>query len=131
MEPVAGRLPGRIIAAAERRRARRLWPLGLWSIPRGPREFLYQVPARGNSLWPLPFAPMNGFTPEQLSSHVARALFLFPACVLLGYAFRRLRPRRSLNPPAVFIVLLGTILTAAIATFVIRGVPLTDDEAPT
>lgn len=120
---------GRILAALA---GTALGGYGLWalaSIPRGLREFRYQNPTGGNSLWPLPFAPMNGFTPEQLSSHVARALFLFPACLLLGFAFQHLRLRRRADPPATVVVLLGTLLTAAIIAFVIRGVPLQDDEA--
>ncbi len=105
---------------------------GLWvllSIPHGPREFAYQNPPGGNAWWPLPYAPANGFTPEQLSSHVARALFLFPACVLLGFAFRRDRLIRALPRSPLAVVALGTLATAAIAAFIIRGVPLQDDEA--
>jgi hypothetical protein len=126
---VARRPPGRIIAALTGSALAVYGFWALWSIPHGPREFLYQNPTGGNSLWPLPFAPMNGFTPEQLSSHVARALLLFPACVLLGFAFRHVRLPRGPKPRAVVVVLLGTVLAAAIAAFVIRGVPLTDDEA--
>lgn len=100
----------------------------LW-IPRGLREFAYQNPTGGNAFWPLPFAPLNGFTPEQVSSHVARALFLFPSCLLLGFALQHLRPRRRSTPTAVVIPLIGVALTAAIALLVVRGVPLQDDEA--
>jgi hypothetical protein len=120
---------GRVVAALA---GLTLGALGLWalaSIPRGPLEFSYRNPIGGNAWWPLPFAPANGFTPEQLSSHVARALFLFPACVLLGFAFQHLRPRRTTPPSSSLVVLVGTLLTAAIAAFVIRGVPLQDDEA--
>lgn len=99
----------------------------LLSIPRMPREFTYQNPTGGNAFWPLPFAPLNGFTPEQLSSHVARALFLFPACVLLGFALQHgPRWRRWPQPLAP---LLGTLITGVIALLILRGVPLQDDEA--
>jgi len=104
---------------------------GVWaiaSIPHGPREFQYQDPSRGAALWPLPFAPINGFTPEQLSSHVARTLFLLPACVCLGMAFGRVRAWPRL-PSAAVIPLIGAGLTVAIAVFVSRGVPLQDDES--
>jgi hypothetical protein len=101
--------------------------LAIASIPRGPREFQYRDPTGGSAFWPLPFAPINGFTPEQLSSHVARALFFLPACVCLGIAFRRARLWRRL-PHAALIPVVGAGLTAAIAVFVTRGVPLQDDE---
>ncbi len=105
---------------------------GVWallSIPRGPREFSYQNPGGGNAFWPLPFAPLNGFTPEQLSSHVTRALFLFPSCVLLGFAFQRPRSCPRSAAAGLLIPTLGVLLTAAVALVVIRGVPLQDDEA--
>jgi len=101
----------------------------LLSIPHDVREFRYAVPRGGSALWPLPFAPLNGFTPEQLSSHVARVLFLLPACVLLGFALRGIRPPRvsRLSPYAA--MALGVAATLAVATVVIRGVPLQDDDA--
>ena len=107
----------------------------LESIPRGHREFAYHGGGHRTSgpgvhpmLYPLPFAPMNGFTPEQLSSHAAR-LLLAPACVFLGLALgpslRRRRLPRATGPAAV---LLGGLLVAVAAGFVLRGVPLQDDE---
>jgi hypothetical protein len=105
---------------------------GLWAltaIPRGPREFSYQNMPGGNALWPLPFAPLNGFTPEQLSSHVARVLFLAPACVLLGAAVQPIVSRWKFVIPARVSIGAGMLLTAAVALFVLRGVPLQDDES--
>jgi hypothetical protein len=105
---------------------------GLWAllaIPRGPHEFSYQNMAGGTAFWPLPFAPLNGFTPEQLSSHVARALFLLPGCVLLAAAFRPVLPRYAFSVRCAWSVLAGALITASIAALVLRGVPLQDDEA--
>jgi hypothetical protein len=101
----------------------------LISIPHGPHEFVYDIPAGGNAWWPLPFAPGNGFTPEQLSSHVARALFLFPASVLIGYAWRRVRLRTSTLPSAWWLIATSVLIAVVVAAFVLRGVPLQDDEA--
>ena len=105
---------------------------GLWallSIPRGLREFSYQNMPGGTAFWPLPFAPLNGFTPEQLSSHVARALFLLPGCMLLAAAFRSVLSRYLFTVPWAWSVFAGTVIPALIAAFVVRGVPLQDDEA--
>jgi hypothetical protein len=106
--------------------------LGFWalaSIPRTPYEFTYLNPVGGTAFWPLPFAPINGFTPEQLSSHVARLLFLLPACVSLGIAFARVTISRRSPPTAVIIPLAGVAITAVIGLLVIRSVPLQDDDA--
>jgi len=100
----------------------------LASIPRTPHEFVYLDPVGGSSFWPLPFAPSNGFTPEQLSSHVARLLFLLPACVCFGVAFARVVISRRPPSPAI-IPVAGIAITAVITLFVIRGVPLQDDDA--
>jgi hypothetical protein len=48
-------------------------------LVRGAAEFDYHTDALG----PLPFAPMLGFTRDQLARHVARLLLLGPALVLL------------------------------------------------
>ena len=106
--------------------------LGFWalaSIPRTPHEFTYLNPVGGTAFWPLPFAPINGFTPEQLSSHVARLLFLLPACACFGAAFARLAIARRPPRAAVIIPIVGVAITAAITLLVIRGVPLQDDDA--
>ena len=100
----------------------------LASIPRTPYEFIYLDPVGGSALWPLPFAPGNGFTPEQLSSHVARLLFLLPACACFGLAFARVAVSRRLPSPVV-IPVVGLAITAVITLSVIRGVPLQDDDA--
>jgi len=110
-----------------------LFGLAVWallSIPRGPREFAYgPFSFRYTPFSPMPFAPMNGFTPEQLSSHLARLLLLGPACLLCGLGLAPLLARRRpapLNPRAV--ILLGTLLVMAVAAFVLHGVPTSDDE---
>lgn len=101
----------------------------LMSIPHGVHEFSYDIPSGGNAWWPLPFAPGNGFTPEQLSSHIARALFLFPASVLLGFSWRRMQLRFSTLLSPWWLIAIGVVMAGAIAVFVLRGVPLQDDEA--
>src|SRR5262245_48442739 len=100
----------------------------LANIPRTADEFRYTVADGGNAFWPLPFAPLNGFTPEQLSSHVTRLLFLLPACVLAGVALRNRRLALPAPPIAITIVT-GCALALGIHAFVTRGVPLQDDEA--
>ncbi len=100
----------------------------LAAIPRA-GEFHYRNPSGGNALWPVPFAPLNGFTPQQLASHVARAVLLFPACVLIGFAIRTWRPRIVSTRSVMWPVVIGALLTTLVALFVIRGVPLQDDDA--
>ena len=100
----------------------------LISIPRA-GEFQYQNPPGGNGFWPLPYAPLNGFTPQQLSSHLARAVLLFPACLLIGFAIRRWPLPRFENQSAAWPILGGAVVTIVIAVFVLRGVPLQDDDA--
>lgn len=95
----------------------------------GVEEFGY-VPSPPNGL---PWAPMRGFTWEQLWAHAARAALLGPALLLLGSA---LRPRRSLEVLAlepsrrwVRLAALGAgLLTALVTVLVLRGSPITTDE---
>lgn len=118
------------IAAAAAGLALAAW--GLWriaSIPYGPDEFAYTNPPGGSALWPVPFAPANGFTVQQWTSHVMRLVWLFPACTLLGFSLRHLRLRRPAALTTPIIVCLGTLITAVLALLVLRGVPLQDDEA--
>jgi hypothetical protein len=120
---------GRALAAAAGAAFAAYGLYALASIPHGIREFRYQPPPGGTAWWPLPFAPLNGFTPEQLSSHVARLIFLLPACVLLGLAFRDRMSRRFASHDVGLLVLTGVVITSAIALLVIRNVPLQDDDA--
>ncbi len=53
-------------------------------LVRGPAEFVYWPP-----LEPLPFAPMRGFTYEQLARHVGRLLLVGPGLLLLSFAVSR------------------------------------------
>jgi hypothetical protein len=67
----------------------------------GPGEFGYH-PFRPE---PLPFAPMRGFTLEQLVAHLSAILVGAPALLLLWYGLRRVGPRapawrRKLKAPA-------------------------------
>ncbi len=105
----------------------------IWSIPRGWREFAYiwydffdYAPRFRTAL----FAPMCGFTPEQLSSHVARLVLLGPACVLIGLAIggraARWKPPAWMGPAAI---VTGATLVLLAAVLVMRGIPLQDDEA--
>ncbi|WP_242392339.1 hypothetical protein [Anaeromyxobacter oryzisoli] len=103
----------------------------LASIPRGLHEFVYySFPSYDATLEPLPFAPMNGFTPEQLSSHLARLVLLAPGCILVGVgiapllAGRKTRPSFSWRP----IALTSCLLVATAAAWVFRGTPVQDDE---
>jgi hypothetical protein len=104
----------------------------LISIPRGADEFIYQPVSFLPALTPLPFSPMTGFTPEQLSSHLARLVFLTPACVLMGMASVGLWPAGA-AARAKFsvwtVAIAGAALTLLAALLVIRGVPLQDDDA--
>src|SRR5207253_2617122 len=94
----------------------------LWTIPRGPRDFVYAgYTTAYDPFLPLPFAAMNGFTPEQLSSHLARLLLLAPACALLGLAAGPWLARLRLQSPRRLLLISAAVVAVlAIATFVIR-----------
>lgn len=99
----------------------------LFGLPADPFEFNY---ASEPALWPLPFAPFNGFTRPQLFSHAVRLVLLTPAAVLVGYALRRRAHGwrlPSLSPTAMAVLAAAAVL--AIAVGVLRGVPIVDDEA--
>jgi hypothetical protein len=100
----------------------------LAAIPRA-GEFHYRNPPGGNAFWPLPFAPLNGFSPQQFASHIVRALLLFPACALIGLALRGRSLRPHATRRAMWPIAIGATLTMVIALFVIRSVPLQDDDA--
>ena len=103
------------------------WIEGL--LPRGPQEFAH-FPFVTD---PLPFAPMRGFTFEQLVRHLGRTFILGPALLLLAFAVARtwrLRPpgpalRRPLLIAAVGASLAGTALVMAA---VLEGRAIVDDE---
>ncbi len=102
------------------------WLEGL--LPRGPQEFAY-FPFMTD---PLPFAPMRGFTFEQLARHLGRTFVLGPAllCLTAAVAGWRLEPpgprtRRTLMIAAVGFSLL---VTAAVMVRVLEGRALVDDE---
>jgi hypothetical protein len=107
--------------------------LALAAIPRGIHEFIYwSFPSSASLLEPLPFAPMNGFTPEQLSSHLARLALLAPGCTLLGVALgpAASRAMRCLGDVrARPIALASALLVVAAVAFVLRSVPTQDDDA--
>lgn len=98
-------------------------------LARGPQEFAYwPMP-----LEPLPYAPMRGFTFEQLGRHLGRLNLLGPALIALSIAVAALRiarvPReRTLERWA----LAGSILSLAVCGFVMFGVldgrVIVDDE---
>ncbi len=100
------------------------WLLGQ---PRGLFEFGY-APFGPD---PLPYAPMRGFTYEQLWGHFARALLLGPGLLLLSVGWSRLRwptptlARRGALVAASVLCLLGT---AACMLLSLRGRAIVDDE---
>ena len=101
--------------------------LELWIDP-GPAEFAYFPFAPG----PMPFAPMRGFTFEQLIEHLARLLLGAPALVLVGLGVSRLLPERVPSAKALRrITIAVTALSLAVMTFslvfVFRDRALVDD----
>lgn len=99
-------------------------------LPRGPQEFAY-FPFM---VEPLPFAPMRGFTFEQLARHVLRFGLLGPAFIALAVALAGLAPQ--LRPPVwarrrlMLLALTGfsVIVSALVMTEVLRGRAIVDDE---
>ncbi len=103
------------------------WLEGL--LPRGPQEFAY-FPYMTE---PLPFAPMRGFTFEQLARHLGRTFLLGPALLLLAFAAARLWRLRPPGPEARRRLLIAAAgvslgLTALVMTVVLRGRAIVDDE---
>jgi hypothetical protein len=79
----------------------------------------------------MPYAPMRGFTYEQLCNHVARFLLLTPALLLVGCqviasAKERVATTRR-NWPLIAIVA-STVLCAGLLFGVLRGRVFCDDE---
>lgn len=98
------------------------------SLPRGPSEFVFWPP-----LEPLPFAPMRGFTFEQLMRHAGRAVILGPALLLLGLPLSRLPGLRPPGPACLRRLVIGVGVlslgcTAAILLWLLQGRALFDDE---
>lgn len=99
-------------------------------IPEGPSEFGYVpfTPA------PLPFAPMRGFTFEQLSEHLIRVLLATPGLLLLALGLARMisgRPvisRSSHRRLALVASLCAVCFIAWAMFFLFDGRPITDDE---
>ncbi|HVS66005.1 MAG TPA: hypothetical protein VMT85_21160 [Thermoanaerobaculia bacterium] len=91
------------------------------SIPTGPAEFVYWPP-----LEPLPYAPLRGFTWEQLHRILARWAALAPALLALSWPARRLFPGR---PPSIratrIVTASASVLAVAGATVLLFGM-LTD-----
>ncbi len=101
--------------------------------PNRPGEFSYLGPGEP------PFSAMLGFTYEQLQSHLARALLLGPALVLLGLglaghrrAFSRTDPRpadtRSIRRAALVAGVVSVTFSAFVLVAVLQGKAITDDE---
>ncbi len=98
------------------------------SLPRGPAEFVAWPP-----LEPLPFAPLRGFSYEQLARHAARLLLLTPAGVLLTAALTWLaggalgvEAWRHRVPKALAVV--GILASCWACLGVLQGRALLDDE---
>ncbi len=102
------------------------WLEGL--LPRGPQEFAY-FPFMTD---PLPFAPMRGFTFEQLVRHLGRTFMLGPAllCLAAAAAAWKLKPPDSRLRRTLMIVAVGvSLLTMAIVMArVLKGRAIIDDE---
>jgi hypothetical protein len=82
---------------------------------------------------PLPFAPMRGFTYEQLVAHAARVLLGTPALVLIWLAVRGRGPawapsEQTLKRWAVAVSVASVATIATLILFVFRGRALVDDE---
>lgn len=103
-----------------------------WTQPRGLAEFAY-APFTPE---PLPWAPMRGFTYEQLAQHLARALVLGPAILACWIAlanWRRPFEYKSLvklTPVrwAQIASVTSVLATAATTLGLLRGRALIDDE---
>jgi hypothetical protein len=81
----------------------------------------------------MPWAPMPGFSWEQLWDHVYRLCILGPALLLLSFGAYRLRDRLPLRSVSVSKLALGTglastALMGAVMLGVLRGRGLVDDE---
>ncbi|MEM6702664.1 MAG: hypothetical protein AAGA81_00825 [Acidobacteriota bacterium] len=105
---------------------------GYWrfevSLPRGPAEFVTWPP-----LEPLPFAPLRGFSYEQLARHAGRFVLLAPAALIGSWALTVfLEPRLQDRQPGRRLpaVLAGAGLALCVALFfgVFAGRALIDDE---
>ncbi|HVS16524.1 MAG TPA: hypothetical protein VMV46_21625 [Thermoanaerobaculia bacterium] len=97
-------------------------------IPKGPAEFVYWPP-----LEPLPYAPMRGFTWEQLHRTLARFAVLGPALLLLSWPARRLFQRSAPSPAtARRLALVASIASVLGASALLFGLladrALVDDE---
>ena len=98
------------------------------SIPTGPAEFVYWPP-----LEPLPYAPMRGFTWEQLHRWLARWIALAPALLALAWPARRLFSARVPSLPRLRLLVVLACATAMLAaTALLFGLlgdrALVDDE---
>ncbi len=99
-------------------------------LPRGPQEFAY-FPFMTD---PLPFAPMRGFTFEQLMRHIGRLFVLGPALACLAFVLAKVR--RRIEPPGpeamkrILIVAVGVsvVVTALVMATVLEGRAIVDDE---
>ncbi len=103
------------------------WLEGL--LPRGAQEFAY-FPYMTD---PLPFAPMRGFTFEQLVRHVGRTFVLGPSLLCLAAAAAaawRFRPPDSRARRTWMIAAVGfsLLLTALVMAKVLAGRVIVDDE---
>lgn len=104
-----------------------VWLEGL--IPRGPQEFAY-FPYMTD---PLPFAPMRGFTFEQLADHLSRTFVLGAslACLTAALAavFKTRRPDAKRR--RVLLICVGgfsLVTTAYLMAVVLEGRAIVDDE---
>ena len=103
------------------------WLEGL--LPRGRVEFAY-FPYMTD---PLPFAPMRGFTFEQLARHVFRTFVLGPSllCLVLAMAGRwraRLPGPRTRRTLLLGVAGVSLVVTALVMAVVLRGRAIVDDE---
>ncbi len=101
----------------------------LYALPRGPEEFLYS-----HVLFPWPWAPMRGFTVEQLAAHAIWLVVGLPGVLLVGWGMAR-----RFAPPAIplgavrWAPLVASALAATVTflvmAYALRGKPITQDES--
>jgi hypothetical protein len=126
----------RLLATAPEPRAAKIWPLalgalfaaiGFWALStiHGANEFRYA------GVWPLaeplPFAAMSGFTPWQLSSHLARLLWLTPAVLFAAMTLARAHGRLGRVP--LWAIAAGSVAVMLGIALLLHGTPLHDDDA--
>ncbi len=98
-------------------------------LPRGQQEFAYFPYVTD----PLPFAPMRGFTFEQLYRHICRTFVLGPSLICIAFAIAgwwRVRLPGARARRTLMIAAIGgsLVVTALVMAVVLNGRAIVDDE---